>query len=50
LARRVIFITGDVMSKDTMSFLSRIRVPYTTKPFDTEQLKREMGHILGQRK
>ncbi len=50
LARRVVFITGDVMSQDTMGFLSRTRAPYITKPFDAEQLKKEMDHILSQRK
>jgi len=33
-----------------MGFLSRTRVPYITKPFDTEQLKKEMDRILSQRK
>ena len=50
LARRVIFITGDTMSTDTMSFIHRAKPTYITKPFDAEQLKREMGHILSQRK
>ena len=46
LARRVVFITGDVMGTDTRSFLSRTRVPYITKPFDTEQLKKEINRKL----
>ena len=49
LARRVFFITGDVMSKDTTDFLSKTSVPYITKPFDAEELKKEINHILGQR-
>ncbi|MEE9398878.1 MAG: response regulator [Dehalococcoidales bacterium] len=48
LARRVIFITGDTVSKDTMRFLSRTRAPYITKPFDAEQLKKEIDRILSQ--
>jgi DNA-binding response OmpR family regulator len=48
LVRRVIFITGDVMGKETMAFLSRTRAPYITKPFDTEQLKKEINRILSQ--
>ncbi len=48
LARRVIFITGDVMSQDTIGFLSRTRAPYITKPFDAEQIKKGINHILGQ--
>ena len=46
LARRVVFITGDVMGGDTMHFLSRTKAPYITKPFKAEQLKREIRRIL----
>jgi len=46
LARRVVFITGDTMSKDTMDFLSRTRAPYITKPFDDEQLMKDVDRIL----
>jgi DNA-binding response OmpR family regulator len=45
-AGRVIFITGDVMAKDTMGFLSRTKAPYIAKPFDAEQLKTEIARIL----
>ncbi len=48
LARRVLFITGDTMSIDTMVFVKSAQTPYLTKPFDAEQLKKEMNHILGQ--
>ncbi len=48
LASRVIFITGDVMSADTMVFIKSAGISYLTKPFDTEQLKKEINHILGQ--
>jgi CheY-like chemotaxis protein len=44
-AGKVIFITGDVMAKDTMAFLSRTKAPYIAKPFDAEQLKREIAGI-----
>lgn len=46
LARRVVFITGDVMGGDTMHFLSRTKATYITKPFNAEQLKREIRRIL----
>jgi len=46
LARRVVFITGDVMGTDTRAFLSRAGAPYITKPFDTEELKREIRRLL----
>jgi len=46
LARRVVFITGDVMGVDTKEFLSKTKAPYITKPFDAEQLKRDINRIL----
>ena len=47
-ARRVIFITGDTMSRDTMAFLSKTRAPYVTKPFNAEQLIKDINGILAQ--
>ncbi len=49
LASKVIFITGDVMKKDTMSFLARAKPPYITKPFDAEQIKKDVNLILAER-
>jgi len=49
LARRVVFITGDVMGVDTRDFLSKAKVPYITKPFDIKQLKGDINRILTQR-
>ncbi len=46
LAKRVVFITGDVIGADTKSFLSKSKALYISKPFDTEQLKREINRIL----
>jgi CheY-like chemotaxis protein len=48
LAKRVIFITGDVMGKDTWQFLRRTKAPYLTKPFDEEKLEKEINRILTQ--
>ena len=48
LARRVVFITGDVMSADTMVFIKSAGTPYITKPFDAEQLKKDINRILSQ--
>ena len=48
LTRRVIFITGDVMGKDTMSFLSTAKPAYITKPFDVARLVREIDRIISQ--
>ena len=46
LARRVVFITGDVIGADTKNFLARTKALYITKPFDTEQLKKDINDIL----
>jgi len=48
LARRVVFITGDVIGEDTKNFLARTKAPYIIKPFDTEQLKKDINSILTQ--
>lgn len=48
LARKVIFITGDVMGKDTASFLSRAKPAYITKPFDAARLVKEIDRIISQ--
>ncbi len=50
LARRVVFITGDVLGAETTAFLSKTEAPYVIKPFDVEQLKSEIGRILGRGK
>lgn len=46
LAHRVVFITGDLMSNDTRSFVSRARVPCIAKPFNAEGIKREVRRLL----
>jgi PAS domain S-box-containing protein len=46
LAPRVAFITGDTLSEDTKRFLSRTEVPHISKPFDAEQLRREVRVVL----
>lgn len=46
LARRVVFITGDVMGAETTAFLSRIKAPRIDKPFGAEQLKSEINRML----
>jgi CheY-like chemotaxis protein len=39
LADKVVFITGDVIGKETYSFLKSTGLTYITKPFDANQLK-----------
>jgi PAS domain S-box-containing protein len=46
LARRVVFITGDVMAADTEKFLSGTKAPHIAKPFNAEQLRREVKRAL----
>jgi PAS domain S-box-containing protein len=46
LARRVIFITGDVMGADTEKFLSGTKVAHIDKPFNAEQLSGEVKRTL----
>jgi PAS domain S-box-containing protein len=46
LARRVVFITGDVMGADTEAFLTKAGAPFITKPFEVGQLKAEIRSLL----
>jgi len=46
LARKVVFITGDIMGADTEKFLYETKVARIDKPFDVEQLSREVQRAL----
>jgi CheY-like chemotaxis protein len=46
LARRVVFVTGDVMGTRTTAFLSKAKSPYITKPFDGKQLNIAINRIF----
>ncbi len=46
LANRVIFVTGDVMGKNTTEFLAKTKVPYITKPINIEQLMERINSML----
>jgi len=48
LARRVMFITGDVMESATRGFLEKTGAPYITKPLDIEVLKKMINRALNQ--
>ena len=48
LAGRVVFITGDTMSVDTITYLFSARIPYFIKPFDIEKLLKGIDRILSQ--
>jgi len=47
--QRIIFVTGDAMGTDTMDFFSRTGAAYITKPFEIEQLKKEVKNKLIQK-
>jgi CheY-like chemotaxis protein len=46
LAKRVVFVTGDVMGADTEAFLTRTKLPYIAKPFDVHELIAEVNRVL----
>jgi two-component system cell cycle sensor histidine kinase/response regulator CckA len=46
LARKVVFITGDIMGADTEKFLSETKVAHIEKPFDAERLKKKVMNAL----
>ncbi len=46
MAKRVVFITGDVMGVDTEAILARTGVPCITKPFDVKKLGAEINRLL----
>jgi len=46
IADKVVFITGDIMGANTMTFLSKTKAPYIIKPFDAKQLKTEINRVL----
>jgi CheY-like chemotaxis protein len=48
LAKKVIFITGDVMGEETWKFFRNTSVPYLIKPFDGDQLKEKIDSVTGQ--
>jgi nitrogen-specific signal transduction histidine kinase len=48
LARKVVFITGDVMGIDTKYFLTRTKALCLAKPFDIEELKKNTNRLLAQ--
>jgi PAS domain S-box-containing protein len=46
LLRRVIFLTGDVLSPEISAFLERARAPYLHKPFTIEELRHVLQRVL----
>ena len=48
LAERAIFITGDTMSHSTRAFLQNTSLPYITKPFTIEELRRVLVRVFSE--
>ncbi|MDP2730969.1 MAG: response regulator [Dehalococcoidales bacterium] len=48
LAKRVIFMTGNIMDSDTMSFMERSGQPYLPKPFSPDELVETVKESLKQ--
>jgi hypothetical protein len=48
MAKKVVFITGDVIGEDAWKFLRETKAPYLWKPFNEEQLRKEIDLILAQ--
>jgi PAS domain S-box-containing protein len=46
MAKKVLFVTGDVLEKTTSAFLRENDVPSITKPIDVEKLKQSIDKIL----
>jgi len=49
MARRFIFITGDIDSEDTREFLDHTRCSYFMKPFNLERLTAAVDMLIGTR-
>ena len=43
---RILIMTGDILGKQTRTFLSRTRVAYIEKPFATEKLMTKIDEIM----
>jgi CheY-like chemotaxis protein len=49
LARRVLFLTGDVVSEDTQAFLQSTGNPHLSKPFQLARVEQIVAQILQHR-
>jgi len=47
-AKRVVFITGDIMTADTHDFLASTGRPYLIKPFDVKDITDVIEKVLGE--
>jgi CheY-like chemotaxis protein/nitrogen-specific signal transduction histidine kinase len=46
LAKRIIFLTGDVLNREKLAFLERTRAPHILKPFDVREVRALVHRML----
>lgn len=46
LARKMIFISGDTVNRQTLTFFKRTRLPYFSKPFPLDELKKAIQNLV----
>jgi CheY-like chemotaxis protein len=46
VSRRLIFLTGDVLSREKREFLESTGAPFLTKPFDVGEVRRLVRQVL----
>ena len=46
LRERIVFLTGDVLSRDKREFLERTGAPFLTKPCDLDELRRVVARVI----
>jgi DNA-binding response OmpR family regulator len=46
LRRRIIFVTGDILSREKREFLERTGAPYLLKPFDLREVRQVVHRML----
>jgi len=46
LVDRVVFVTGDILGRETAAFLEHTRAAHLTKPFDIKQVRRVVSEVL----
>jgi len=48
LARRILFLTGDVLNREKREFFERTGAPYILKPFDVHQVRQTVRRMLAE--
>ena len=48
LRRRIVFLTGDVLSREKRTFLESTGAPVITKPCDLDEVRRVVNGVLTQ--